>query len=132
MTTLRDLSTRELLNAAKSAHSWSFDEDTPARIPVGRRLLAGGVVCVVEATLAEILSVLNTREHVPSKAEAKVIRQLQAKTGQSEEWIRAHPKYGQMLADVQFPNRRRISAREAARIAPLVGQRWFGRMYKVI
>jgi hypothetical protein len=130
MLTTSDMTTRELMKAAQNARSYPAWEDG-ATYHVGTRLLKGGVVCSCFATLDEIIATLNTRPHVPSKREAKTIRRLRAQTGQTEAWLRAHPTYGQEIADAQFPDRRTISQREADQIAKYYGN-LFGRMFKVV
>lgn len=128
MLTLKDLSTRELMSVRKNTHGWDWPGDEP--FAVGQRVVAGGAVEVVTATLGQVLDELNTRPHVPSKKEAKVIRRLRAQTGQSEEWLRAHAKYGQEIADAQWPNRRIVTKQWAEKMAIHYGV-WFGRLFKI-
>lgn len=73
---------------------------------VGCRLTTGGISQAVYSTRKGLLDELATRPHVPSKAESKVIRRLMSKTGQSEKWLRHHPKYGQEIVDAQLLNGR--------------------------
>jgi hypothetical protein len=129
MITLQDMSTRELIAAAQPPY-YPCDDTNP--VLVGTRLLPGGVPQEVYATLDELTEELKKRPHVSSKLEAKTIRRLRSQTGQTEEWLRAHPKYGQEIADAQNPNRRPVTADWAKRMMPLYGEKIFGRMFKVI
>lgn len=134
--TLRDLTTRELLNAVKGNHwpLWEYESgyrEVGDPIFVGKRYVAGGSIEEVYARPHEILSALNTREHIPGKREAKVIRRLRAETGMSVEELRAHPKYGQELVDAQFPNRRPVSDAWAKKMSHHYGSS-FGRLFKVV
>lgn len=117
MTTIYDMTTRELIKALRIARAYYYNDPTP----VGSRLVEGGVLETVWATRDEIIQELSTRPHVPSKKEAQFIRQLRAKTGQTEEWLRAHPRYGQEIADACYPNRREVSAVEYAQ-----NKQWYG------
>lgn len=101
--TIKDMTTKELLAALESCRG--HDEINPT-VRVGQRAVADGIMAVVNATEDEIRFELSGRPHVPSKKEAKVIRQLKAQTHQSEEWLRAHPKYWQKIMDACYPNRR--------------------------
>jgi hypothetical protein len=90
-TTLRDLSTKELLNAREPARQarrteiWQdceydlYDVEERNAVLVGKRLVTGGIEESVYATYDEIIAELNCREHVPNKIEAKRARQLKAK-----------------------------------------------------
>lgn len=134
--TLKDFTTRELLQAARNerAHGHRFDvehghaEDT---VLVGTRLTKGNVPVAVYCKMQELLDELNTRPHVTGKREAKVLRRLQAQTGQSEEWLRAHPRFGQELVDAQYPNRRPCTPEFARRMAVYYGSA-FGKLFKVV
>ena len=117
MVTLHDMTTRELMNALRLARD-CYDDDP---VHVGSRFVEGGKLVGVWATLDEIRYVLNNRPHIPSKKEAQVIRQLKAKTKQSEEWLRAHPKYGQEIANACTPDRRVVDAQTYQRMAKLYG-----------
>jgi hypothetical protein len=131
MLTVKDMTTRELLSAAKGARAYYAGNVDEGDYFIGQRFVKGGDMAICRATFAEIVSELNTRPHLPSKREGKTIRRLRAQTGQSEEWLRSHPKYGQEIVDAQYPNRTPISSEYAARIAPAYG-RWFGCMYKIV
>jgi hypothetical protein len=134
--TLHDLTTRELLNAVKGNYwpLWEYESgyrEVGQPIFVGKRYVAGGNIEEVHARPHEILAVLNTREHVPGKREAKVIRRLRAETGMSTEELRAHSKYGQELVDAQFPNRRPVSAAWAKKMRPFYGSS-FQQAFKIV
>lgn len=101
--TIKDMTTKELLAALDACRSC---DDANPMVRVGQRAVADGIMAVVNATEDEIRFELSGRPHVPSKKEAKVIRQLKAQTHQSEEWLRAHPKYWQKIMDACYPNRR--------------------------
>ena len=126
--TLQDMTAKELLNARNQARDYEYHDDT--LITVGHRAITGGERVTVEATLGDILRELNTRPHVPSKKEATVLRQLKAKTKQSEEWLRAHPTYSQQLADACYPNRRVVSEDYYKRLARAIGPD-VTKMYKI-
>lgn len=96
MITIKDISTRELLDI----NLRTYHPDGEAII-VASRLVAGGQVENVYATIDEIRRELANRPHVCGKKEAKTIRRLKAQTGQSEEWLRSHPRYGQDIVDAQ-------------------------------
>lgn len=123
--TLHDLTTRELLNAISKAHN-GYDDP----VYVGHRFVEGGQRVNVWATLDEIRYALTCRPHVPSKKESQVIRQLKAKTKQSEEWLRSHPKYGQEIADACYPNRREVSAVEYVQHKQWYGS-WVDHFFKI-
>ena len=112
MATLQDMHTRQLLNALRSYHYTSEYEESE-RVFVGKVIAKGGEVEAVYATISEIRAVLNTRPHVSSKQEGKLLRRLRAQTGMSEAELRKHPKYGTMLFNVQHPRRQVISPKQA-------------------
>lgn len=115
MLTLGDMSTRELLNALREhPHDYYDPNGEPAQILVGSRRLPGGQFASVWATRDEIKGALVGREHVPSKKEGKLLRQLKAKTGMTEAQLRVSPKLGQELVDVQLSQPRRIINKEEA------------------
>ena len=133
--TIKDMTTKELLNAKTSLAPGEFrDGDGHLRgtdlVAIGHRVVSGGKVVEVKATRAEIINELNTRPHVPSKKEAQVIRQLKAQTHQSEEWLRAHPKYWQKIVDVSYPNRRAVTKQEYEKLARQHGNDVF-KYYKI-
>lgn len=104
MITIKDISTQELLTSisGKRYNDITNDEE---EIFVGFRLVPGGTVEMpmsesVYATRTEIKAELALRPHVSNKAEGKLIRKLMAQTGQSEEWLRAHPRYGQEIFEI--------------------------------
>lgn len=125
-----DVSTKALLNAKAHANCISryCYRDEPADDPMcGKVLVAtlidkGAVPVNLYATKEEICGVLQTREHVPTKKEATLIRALKAKTKQSEEWLRKHSKYGQMIADAAQPNRKEIGVKQFQRLAELTNK----------
>lgn len=118
MFTIHNMTTRELLNArAQTRNCYVGDE----RVFVGSRFAPGGQQINVWATRDEIAYALYGREHVPSKKEAQVIRQLKAKTKQPEEWLRAHPKYGQEIADACTPDRKVVDAKTYQQLTKLYG-----------
>lgn len=95
MKTLKDISTRELLSAYHSRYNkdnadwWERTrEGYVAPEHIFSRMGPGGVPDNVAASYDAIIAELSTREHIPSKREAKLIRQLKAKTGLSEREIR--------------------------------------------
>lgn len=53
-------------------------------------------------TLDQVLAELKTREHVPGKQEARLLRRLMAKNRMTAEQIRAVPKFATLLAQVQY------------------------------
>ena len=132
--TIRNLTTQELLRTVRKWDwTWSRDPDgPPEQIAVGSRMVEGGTKVTLFASRDEILAELSVREHVPGKREAKVIRRLQAQTGQTEEWLRAHPKFGMEIADAQNPNRRTITPAEAAQRAKYYSPKLFGKLFKVV
>jgi hypothetical protein len=130
MITIQDLTTRELLQARDTYRNRYYTDEDEDQLLIGKRLVEGGNEEHVVGTMADIMAELNRRPHVSTKMEAKLIRRLRAQTGQTEEWLRAHPKYGQEIADAQRPNRQVIGASYAKTIAPLLGK-FFGKMYKV-
>ncbi len=138
--TLKQLSTRELLEARREARfAKVYDGDRlksaggfMKRAYVAGRLVKGGTIEGVFATEDELQAELATRSHVPNKSEGKLLRRLMAQTGQSADWLRAHPKYGQMLVDHQHPNRKEITKSRAAQILPYVGNKHFREAYKVV
>jgi hypothetical protein len=105
--TIKDISTRELLDIR--LNQYYPDGEV---ILVASRLGKGGEVHNVYATLDEIRRELSNRPHVCGKKEGKLIRRLKAQTGQSEEWIRAHPRYGQDIVDAQQTTPRRVVTKE--------------------
>lgn len=127
--TLQDMTTKELINARDRNHGYNYQGDDE-KLVIGHRFVTGGAQVTVEATLIEILRELDTRPHVPSKKEATVLRQLKAKTKQSEEWLRAHPTYGQQLADACYPNRRVVSEDYYKRLSRAIGP-GVSKMYKI-
>jgi uncharacterized short protein YbdD (DUF466 family) len=136
--TLKDISTRELLRARRDARygsEYGGDRlkqagDFTKRETIAFRLVKGGESQSAVATMDELLAELATRPHIPSRSEGKLLRRLMAQTGQSADWLRAHPKYGEMLADHQHPNRRRITKEQAARFAK-PHFKGFGNVFKV-
>lgn len=134
---LKTISTRELLAARRSVR-WDSEYDVDRvkaggftkRAFVASRPVKGGECQGVSATIDELLAELETRPHLPGRSEGKLLRRLMAQTGWTADQLRAHPKFGEQLADNQHPNRRVISKSEARRVQPAVGAR-FGSMFKV-
>lgn len=132
--TAKDMPTRQLLKALRASCSSFFDDEQAHEkfeIFIGKVTATGGFQYGVFATRQQIRQVLETRPHIPNKAESKLIRRLQSETGQTVEWLRAHPKYGQMLVDAQYPNRQEIPAEQAKIKMKYLGS-LFGKLYKVI
>lgn len=80
MSSYKDMHTRQLLAELghvraklSSAHNQANDDRILAEF------LTVTVIREAEAQMAEIKAELATREHIPSKAEAKAIRQMRAK-----------------------------------------------------
>jgi mRNA deadenylase 3'-5' endonuclease subunit Ccr4 len=128
MFTVHDLTTQELLNARGAFRAYDVGDDE--LVFVGSRNAPGGQQINVCATHDEIMAELNTRPHVPSSKESRVIRQLKAKTHQSEEWLRAHTTYGQEIALAGNP-RKMVSVREYQWIAKAYGKQHASRHYKI-
>ena len=59
-------------------------------------------------TLQQVLDELNTREHIPGKREAKLLRRLMSQNRMTAEQVKAVPKFATMLAQAQ--DRRVVSA----------------------
>jgi hypothetical protein len=138
MTTLQDISTRELKGAIREVRSESERGDPlksagsfQKRAFVASRMVKGGVYDPVSATEAELMSELNTRPHIPGRAEGRVLRRLIAQTGWTAEQLRAHPRFGEELADAQYPNRRVLSPCLAKSYALRYGKN-FGKHFKVV
>ena len=117
--TIRDMSTRELVNALRGYDYFTVEHTDP--VYVGTRVTTNGPVAVY-ATLSEIKGVLATRPHLNSKREGKLIRRLMSATGQPEQWLRAHPTYGKMIGDVSHPQRRPIPKEEYVRLKRILGK----------
>lgn len=82
--TLKDLSTKELLNARFGSILYRNSRDVegaPYVITVGSRTVAGGERVSVLASYQEICDELATRPHVLSKREGSEQRRLKAKAG---------------------------------------------------
>ena len=136
MITLKDLSTPEVLRALREARLFCCDQDGrgpgPTTVFVGSRLIEGGASQGVHATEAELEAELRTRPHIPKGKEAKILRRLMSQTGWTEAELRANRKYGEILADAQSPNRRKVSADWAKANAGSDRYGWrFGSHYKV-
>ena len=117
--TIHDISTRELRDALRGGDF--FTVENVDAIFVATRVTPGGPVSVY-ATVDEIKAVLATRPHLNSKREGKLIRRLMATTGQSEQWLRAHPTYGKMIGDASHPHRRPIPKEEYVRLKRVLGK----------
>lgn len=132
--TIKNITTQELLNApagARLAGYGSYDEGCSSdSIFVGSRPEKGGEPVGFHLTCDELTVELATRPHIPGKAEGKLLRRLMSETGWTADALRAHPKFGEQLADAKFPNRRMVSAAWAKAHAPLYGAH-FGRMFKI-
>ena len=128
MITIKDITTKELLISLRAFPDWSSEDCEKYR--VGCRLAKGGISQAVYATREEILDELALRPHVPGKIESKVIRRLMSKTGQSEQWLRNHPKYGQEIANAQYPNRKVVSAKWAKEFGTRFGS-MFGKLFVI-
>lgn len=128
MFTYQDMSTRELKNALDATRVRGNYEE---QIYIGTRIVKGNNPCGVYATEEQIRAELAKRPHIPSAAEGKLLRRLIAETGQSADWLRAHPKYGMMLVDVQHPNRKEVPKSSAPFMKKVYGK-LFGRMCKVV
>lgn len=138
MIALSKISTRELLKELRSRRSFGIGEEVSGCKPtfikrgnVAFRLVEGGNTDVAVATTAELVAELDTRPHVPGKPEGKTLRRLMAKTGWTEEQLRAHPRFGMELADAQHPNRQKISPSWARQLKSHYGSR-FGSKFKVV
>jgi hypothetical protein len=141
--TIKDMSTPELLAALRDVKVMPNDWDSDAKRPVPRKVFVGSrkvpggtaeypLYESVHALVGEIEAELATRPHVPGKVEGKLLRRLMAQTGWTEEALRAHPRYGEQLADAQHPNRRKISRTEAKRLVPVIGRRHIGNNFKIV
>lgn len=134
MITIKDISTKELLWAlrVRSQYQYEYPDfiQSGEKLLVGCRLTTGGISQAVYSNRKELLDELATRPHVPSKAKSKVIRRLMSKTGQSEEWLRQHHKYGQEIVDAQLPNRRFVSP-EWAKVNSRYYKSMFEKLFKV-
>lgn len=123
-----DVSTRALLKAKNGFHNLMVETDEPEymddKVFVATLMDKGGVPVNLYATENEIWGELSRRPHIPSKKEAGVIRSLKAKTRQSEEWLRKHPKYGQMIAEAEYPNRKEISPEEYTRLRRITSKNY--------
>lgn len=136
--TLKDISTRELKARLRDIRHHEDDGDRlksdgdfTKRIFIASRQVKGGDYESAAATVSELQAELATRPHIPNRAEGKLLRRLMAQTGWTADQLRAHPKFGMQLADLQHPHRREISVKEAKRIAPRIGK-IFGSIYKVV
>lgn len=135
MFTLQDMTTRELLNArnlTRGRYRDDDEDDDEEHVLVGTRRAPGGIEFSVTATRDEIRDALHSREHVPSKVEATVIRRLKAKTKQSEEWLRAHPKYGQEIANAGNSTRQVVSSGRYQRLTKIYGKQLTAKQYKIV
>jgi len=86
---LKERHTRELLSLRNDCHKFHGevgidDKNSQCRV-----------------TLQQVLDELNTREHIPSKQEAKLLRQLMGQNKMTEAQVRAVPKFATMLAQAQ-------------------------------
>lgn len=93
---LRARHTRQLLDLRNACHKFNGYYD-----------ISDGGNCCVE--LQQVLDELNTREHIPGKKEAKLLRRLMAQNHLTAEQVRAVPKFATMLAQTQA---RRVVSRE--------------------
>lgn len=55
-----------------------------------------------QITVEQVLSELNTREHIPGKSEMKLLRRLMAKNKMTEKQVREVPKFATLLAQAQY------------------------------
>ena len=138
MITIKDISTRELL-ASISSKRYDDITNSEEKIFVGSRLVPGGTAEMplsetVYATRYEIKKELALRPHVGGKAEGKLIRKLMAQTGQSEEWLRSHPKYGQEIFEAANCNgkaRTTISKKQYNSNEAFYGKEFMSRHHKI-
>lgn len=129
MFTYQDMSTQELKNALDSTRGRRNYGDTD--VYVGTRITKGNNPHGVYATEEQIRKELIKRQHIPSRKEGKLLRRLIAETGQSADWLRAHPRYGMMLVDVQHPLRKEVPRGRAPFMKKVYG-RLFESMCKVV
>ncbi len=133
MKTISDMSTKALLLARSDFRGYRgcYDFDGCVKLEdkifIGSVTDKGGAEVEIHVTEDELMDELKKRPHVPSKKEAKLIRSLKAKTGQSEEWLRAHPKYGQEFFVVTKPNRIEISKKEYVKLLPLTNKSYMSK-----
>lgn len=136
---LKMISTRELKRAYQEGKRGCVFEGLETKTDGGfekrgriaNRLVKGGESRSVVASISELKAELESRPHIPGKKEGKLLRRLMKDTGQSAEWLRAHPKFGEQLADAQHPNRQRITPVWAPYYAARDGKN-FGNHFKVI
>ena len=129
---LSDMSTEELLNALRVyPYEYYEPDDVPHKIYVGSRLVKGGERVEVWGTRSEIRGALVGREHVPNRKEGKLLRRLRAQTGMTEEQLRAHPRFGQQLVDVQQSVPRQVISKKQAPWYQKVYGSLFGKRFKV-
>lgn len=102
MLTLKDFSTRHLLKEYRrsAAYSWDLLWDRDAGKLVSpkiflRKPVKGGTEEYLEISTEELKEELNRREHIPSSAEAKAIRKIQAKAKSGLSYEEARKQYEQ-------------------------------------
>lgn len=134
-----EMSTRELLKAQRRSYrgaAFGYEtHETPEPTFVGKRWLPGNVLGTCHATQSEIRTELATREHIPSKKESKILRQLGAKKKQKKEQVKASAIGAGMLFEVQHPARIQICATQKQFIAfykAALGKKLFAAKYKIV
>ena len=119
---------KKILNhGANDGKKKTVSVEMQIKVFIGSVTDKGGVEVEIHVTEDELMDELKKRPHVPSKKEAKLIRSLKAKTGQSEEWLRAHPKYGQEIVEVTNPNRVEVSKKEYTKLLPLTNKSYMSK-----
>lgn len=77
MITIANISTRELLKKKNEFFDYDFLEKD--QFHTFERVVKNGIIERIEVSHAQLLEELNTREHIPGKKEASLIRRLSAK-----------------------------------------------------
>lgn len=97
---LKNKHTRELLSLRDACHKFNGHYD-----------ISDGCNCFI--TLEQVRAELNTREHIPAKKEAKLLRRLMSQHKMTAEQVKSVPKFATMLAMAQ--DRRVVDAETMAK-----------------
>ena len=125
--TIKQMSVKELKSALRGRDWFNTEEvDGAEKVYVGSRLSGVDengrqISHLVHATKQEIRDELALRPHVPSKREGALLRRLMSQTGMSEKELRANPKYGKELVDIQQSHPRRVITKDQAK--------WYQKVY---
>ena len=129
MLTISEITTRELVAAIRSERYTDWYEDPSRRSDQEfefSRVRPGKSIETLWVTRTELRNELATREHIPTKKDAKTLRRLQAQTGLSKDEI-----YARHGAEFYPKNRIAVTKERYIHIVEIYGKTMAAKRYVI-